>query len=162
MPEIRKAVINDVPDLLGLVEQYWAFENIAGYNPVRIAASLERLISHPHLGGGWIVHVGEKPAGYLLAVYVFSLEHFGLTAEIDEFFVLPEYRARGIGANLLRTAELTFVLAGCTNASLQLSRGNEAAREFYRRHGYSERSGYELLDKNLDGVDQPNSESAFQ
>lgn len=160
MPEIRKAVINDVPDLLGLVEQYWTFENIAGYNPVRVAALLERLISQAELGGGWIVHVSGVPAGYLLAVYVFSIEHFGLTAEIDELFVVPEYRARGIGANLLRTAEVTFVLAGCTNVSLQLSRGNEAAREFYRRHGYLERSGYELLDKNLVGVDPPNSKSA--
>jgi len=32
---------------------------------------------------------------------------------------------------------------------LQLARGNPGAREFYRRQGYSERAGYELMDKTL-------------
>lgn len=41
---------------------------------------------------GWIAMDADKPIGYLLAVYVFSLEHLGLTAEIDEFYVVPEQR----------------------------------------------------------------------
>jgi len=40
-------------------------------------------------------------------------------------------------------------------ASLNLlaaaGRGNDAARAFYRRHGYGERVGVELLDKMLTG-----------
>ena len=149
MPEIRKATVQDVPDLLILVEQYWAFESIAGFDRRRLSVQLERLVSEKHLGGGWIARNGTTPVGYLLAVYVFSLEKFGLTAELDEFFVVPQYRSQGIGASLLQTAEDTFFRAECTNASLQLSQGNNAARAFYRRHGYSQRSGYELLDKNL-------------
>jgi ribosomal protein S18 acetylase RimI-like enzyme len=89
------------------------------------------------------------PVGYLLGVYVFSLEHLGLTAEIDEFFVMPQQRGHGIGLQLLKIAEAVFVQAGCTNVSLQLSRRNDSARAFYRRQGYTERSGYELLDKML-------------
>ena len=81
------------------------------------------------------------PVGYLLAVYVFSLEHLGLTAEIDEFFVLPSARGRGIGEELLRLAEAEFVRRGCTNVSLQLGRGNDRARTFYRALGYGERDG---------------------
>jgi ribosomal protein S18 acetylase RimI-like enzyme len=50
---------------------------------------------------------------------------------------------------LLQAAEAEFLRAGCTNVSLQLGRGNEAAREFYRRNGYSDRTGFELLDKDL-------------
>ena len=88
--------------------------------------------------------------GYLLAVYVFSLEHLGLTAEIDEFFVVPARRGQGTGAALLRAAEAEFRQAGCTNVALQLSRSNDSARAFYRRYDYAERSGYELLDKMLD------------
>ena len=149
MPEICKATVQDVPDLLMLVEQYWAFESIAGYDRARLSVQLERLVSEKHLGGGWIARNGVTPVGYLLAVYVFSLEKLGLTAELDEFFVVPQYRSQGIGASLLRTAEDTFFHAGCASASLQLSHGNDAARAFYRRHGYSRRSGYELLDKKL-------------
>ena len=89
--------------------------------------------------------------GYVLAVYVFSLEHLGLTAEIDELFVLPARRGQGVGAQQLRAAEAEFVRRGCTNAALQLSRTNQPAREFYLRQAYRARSGYELLDKSLPG-----------
>jgi ribosomal protein S18 acetylase RimI-like enzyme len=101
------------------------------------------------LASGWIAFTRGQAVGYLLAVYVFSLEHLGLTAEIDEFFVLPSARGRKIGGELLRLAEAEFVRRGCTNVSLQLGRGNERARVFYRAHGYGERAGFELLDKRL-------------
>jgi ribosomal protein S18 acetylase RimI-like enzyme len=151
MVQIWPAAASDVATLIPLVAEYWRFENISGFDPERVATQLTRLLSAPKLGAGWVASVDGVVAGYLLAVYVFSLEHLGLTAEIDEFFVLPTQRGQGAGAELLRIAEAEFVRAGCTNVSLQLSRSNDAARAFYRRHAYKERSGYELLDKMLDG-----------
>lgn len=145
----RPVVAADMLYLLTLVEEYWRFEDITGFETSRVRAELERLFANPALGGGWIALADDKPAGYLLAVYVFSLEHLGLTAEIDEFFVLPSFRARGIGSGLLKMAEREFVRRKCTNVSLQISRGNDAARTFYRAHGYGERAGFELLDKML-------------
>lgn len=146
---VRPIAAGDVPALLRLVEEYWAFEDIAGFDPVPVGEQLHRLCADSRLGAGWIAHVGNRPAGYLLAVYVFSLEHLGLTAEIDEFFVLPSLRGRGAGAALLQAAESEFRRQHCTNVSLQLGRGNDPARAFYRAHGYRERPGYELLDKML-------------
>ena len=52
MPEISKATVQDVPDLLMLVEQYWAFENIAGFDRPRLSVQLERLVCEKHLGAG--------------------------------------------------------------------------------------------------------------
>jgi ribosomal protein S18 acetylase RimI-like enzyme len=149
MFQLRQATTNDIPQLLQLVADYWAFEGIAGFDPSPVSTQLTRLFSSPQLGCGWIAWSDNMMAGYLLAVYVFSLEHLGLTAEIDELFVLPEHRSSGIGEELLNTAESGFILAGCTNVSLQLSRDNNRARGFYRRHGYTERSAFELLDKSL-------------
>jgi ribosomal protein S18 acetylase RimI-like enzyme len=150
-PEIRPATPADVPALLPLVEQYWIFEDIEGFDGARVGVELARAAGNPALASAWIATARGQPAGYLLAVYVFSLEHLGITAEIDEFFVLPSARGRGIGEELLRVAEAEFVRRGCTNVSLQLSRGNERARAFYRAHGYGERAGFELLDKMLSG-----------
>jgi GNAT superfamily N-acetyltransferase len=45
-------------------------------------------------------------AGYLLAVYVFSLEHLGVTAEIDEFFVLQSRRRHGVGTEFLQDCRI--------------------------------------------------------
>ena len=149
MLQIKQATIADVPVLLSLVEGYWAFEGISGFDPRRVSEQLTRLFSEPQLGCGWVALMDGLPIGYLLAVYVFSLEHLGLTAEIDEFMVLDQHRGHGVGSALLNIAESTFTQAGCINVSLQLSRHNDSARAFYHRQGYSERSGYELLDKSL-------------
>lgn len=149
MVEIRQATADDVPALLPLVEEYWRFEDISGFGSGRVAVQLERLLSEPRLGGGWIAIANGIAVGYLLAVYVFSLEHLGITAEIDEFFVAPAQRGRGLGAQLLKVAEVEFRRVGCTNISLRLSRRNDSARAFYRRHEYAEKSGYDLLEKML-------------
>lgn len=147
--EFRPVTAEDVPALLPLVEQYWLFEDIPHFDGARVGRELARTLSDPRLMSGWIARVKGDAVGYLLAVYVFSLEHVGLTAEIDEFFVLPSARSRGIGEELLRLAEAEFVRRGCRNVALQLGRGNERARVFYRTHGYGERVGYDLLDKML-------------
>ena len=147
--EIRSATRDDAPELVALVEQYWKFEAIEGFDAARIAALFERVAAQPTLGHAWIATVDGAPAGYLFAVYVFSLEYQGLTAEIDELYVMPQYRGIGLGARLLSTAEETFRQGGCTVAFLQIGRDNEAARAFYRGHGYADRAGFELVDKVL-------------
>jgi len=147
--QIRPVAAADIPVLVPLVEQYWIFEDIEGFDAARVGREIGTLLADPRLGSGWIARVKGQAVGYLLAVYVFSLEHLGLTAEIDEFFVLPSARGKKVGEELLRLAEAEFVRRDCTNVSLQLARGNERARAFYRRHGYGERAGFELLDKML-------------
>jgi ribosomal protein S18 acetylase RimI-like enzyme len=146
---VQPATRADIGDLMPLVEQYWRFEAIEGFDARRIAALLARVIAEATLGHAWIARVDGNPAGYLLAVYVFSLEHQGLTAEIDELFVLSDCRGLGVGSRLLDAAEVTFRARGCTNVALQIGRDNAEARAFYRGHGFTDRAGFELVDKML-------------
>jgi GNAT superfamily N-acetyltransferase len=147
--DVRPAARTDIPALLPLIEQYWLFEDIAGFEAARVGGVLERMLADPSRASGWIAVARGQAVGYLLAVFVYSLEHGGMTAEIDEFFMLPSARGKGIGESLLRLAEAEFARRSCTNVFLQLGRGNDRARAFYRRHGYDERAGFELLDKIL-------------
>lgn len=146
---IRRATSADIATLLPLVQAYWHFEAIDGFDPDRVGSELERLLADDRLGAVWVAFADGVTAGYLLAVQVFSLEHLGLTAEIDELFVHAGRRTSGIGRRLLQAAEAEFTARGCTNVSLQLGRGNDAGRAFYRREGYAPRAGFELLDKAL-------------
>jgi GNAT superfamily N-acetyltransferase len=146
---VRQATAQDAAALAGLVEKYWRFECIDGFDPTVVHRNLVALLDDRRAGTGWVAWDADSPVGYLLAVFVFSLENGGLTAEIDEFFVLESHRGRGIGAHLLATCERYLNEAGCTNVALQLARNNDAAREFYRRNGYAPRNGYELLEKDL-------------
>jgi GNAT superfamily N-acetyltransferase len=147
--EIHAAAPTEVEVLLPMVEQYWRFEAIEGFDAARIRSLLTRVLEDANLGRAWIATMYGEPAGYLLAVYVFSLEHQGLTAEIDEFFVVPAHRGLGLGNQMLEVAEAQFRIQGCTNVSLALGRSNEAARKFYRRHGFDGRPGFELVSKAL-------------
>ena len=146
---IREAALADVPRICELIAQYWQFEAIEGFDRQRLTVLLEQILAHRDLGIVWVAQSSDALVGYLVAVHVMSLEHKGLMAEIDEFFVVPEARAKGAGRQLLLAAERGLTQAGCVRLQLQLGVDNAAARRFYERHGYEPRDGYELMDKAL-------------
>ena len=146
---VRPAASNDIPPLLALVRRYWEFEGIADFTALRIELVLQRLLAEPRLGAIWVAESDAGLVGYLVAVLVLSVEHHGFMGEIDEFFVVPEARASGIGTQLLAAAETALATRGCVRLQLQLGAANAAARAFYQRRGYTVRAGYELLDKPL-------------
>lgn len=102
---IRAASVDDVPALVSLVQGYWEFEQIPGFDKPRVEAALCLLLADLNMAAAWVALADSAFVGYLLAVYVFSLEHLGLTAEIDEFYVLPAHRHSGVGTALLQSAE---------------------------------------------------------
>lgn len=55
---------------------------------------------------------------------------------IPYLFVVPDRRDEGIGAELLDAAETRLVEGGADAVSLDVMADNDAARRFYRRHGY--------------------------
>lgn len=146
---VRPAVPADIPRLLVLIQRYWDFEAIAGFNAQRIELLLRQLLGTPALGAAWVAEVQAQLAGYVIAVRVLSLEHQGLIGEIDEFFVLPEARSLGVGTALLVALETALTASGCVRLELQLGVANSKARAFYQRQGFTGRDGYQLLDKAL-------------
>jgi GNAT superfamily N-acetyltransferase len=146
--EIRLAAVGDAAAIAALVERYWVFESIGGFDQPRIEARLSDLLSQPERGACWVAEGEGRLCGYLLAVFMFSLEHGGLMAEIDELFVSPEMRSAGVGTLLVAAAERDLAGRGLVRLQLQLAADNERARLFYERLGFLPRA-YELLDKPL-------------
>jgi ribosomal protein S18 acetylase RimI-like enzyme len=146
---VRCALASDVPQLLALVRRYWQFEALGTFDALRLEVLLQELTGSDARGQIWVAERAGTLCGYLVLVYVVSLEHQGLMAEIDELFVLSEARGAGLGSALLAAAEAALKHAGCVRLQLQLAVDNEAARAFYARRGYQARSGYRLLDKPL-------------
>ena len=56
---------------------------------------------------------------------------------VRNVYVDPEYRGRGIGGDLLEAAETALADAGATVVALEAMAGNDRARGFYRRRGYT-------------------------
>ena len=139
----------DVAGVTALVERYWEFESIEGFDGPRIDALLRGLLSQPQRGACWVADVEGRLKGYVLASFMFSLEHGGLMAEIDEVFVTQEMRSTGLGSLLVAQVERELAQQGLVRLQLQLGVGNHRARAFYERRGFRRRAGYELLDKPL-------------
>ncbi len=57
---------------------------------------------------------------------------------LSNIYVRPAYRGRGIGTALLEAAEDSLAERGVDTMLLEVMAENEAARRFYRRHGYDE------------------------
>lgn len=145
----RSATAADGAGIALLVERYWSFEHIGGFDRGRVTVLLEDFLSHPDLGSCWVVERQQQLCGYLLAVFTFSLEHGGRMAELDELFVTPELRSAGVGSLLMAAAERDMAQRGVVRIQLQLGTDNRRGRLFYERQGYRSRAGYELLDKPL-------------
>ena len=146
---IRPAHSGDIGGLSGLVRAYWQFEGIAGFDTRTVVRLLREVLDLPHRGSIVVADRTGTLVGYFLVVYVFSLEHKGMTAEIDELFVSESCRGAGVGRQLLAFAERTALDSGCTVAALRLGRSNEAGNKFYVRAGYTPRSEFGLLEKRL-------------
>lgn len=153
---IRQARPDDALALCALIREYWEFEGIPHFDNARVASLLHNALAP---GGGacaWLAEDAEgQSLGYLLAVTQFSLEYGGMTAEIDELYLRQAVRGTGLGVALLKTAEESLRALGVCCLQLQLAANNLEAREFYRRHAFTRRAGYELWDKRLAPLTPP-------
>jgi len=147
--KVLRAQLSDVARIASLVERYWEFEKLSGFDLRRTEGHLASLLSLPERGGCWIAECSDAIAGYLIAVYVFSLEHGGMMAEIDELFVSTEFRSAGTGTALLLKFEDEMRSLDIVQVQLQVGITNAHAHRFYERHRYALRSGFALLEKPL-------------
>jgi len=79
----------------------------------------------------WVVTDGPDPIGLL----AFSVD--APSAKLEELYVAPSSRGRGVGRVVLSTAEALIARAGGRRASLHVFAANERAVHFYERCGWT-------------------------
>jgi GNAT superfamily N-acetyltransferase len=82
---------------------------------------------------------GEPIVGLALVTLRTNVWFDRPVALVDEFYVIPDLRGRGIGALLIATVETTCRDQGVAQVEINVDEGDLDARRFYERHGY--RSG---------------------
>jgi len=82
---------------------------------------------------GLIFECEGKAAGYALLVKTWSQEAGGLTVWIDELYVLPEFRGRGIGRRFFTELE---TIAPAVRYRLEIEPDNVRAEALYRSVGF--------------------------
>ena len=87
----------------------------------------------------WIVNVGNAPAGFIMVRAVAD------EAEILTLAVSPEYRRKGLAAELIREAGAALTAGNTAQFFLEVAADNTAALGLYAREGFAvcgRRTGY--------------------
>ena len=98
----------------------------------RCAATGQLLVARPPVGDGERRIVGFVMFDTRTDQYEVDRRR-GL---VENLYVVPNRRGEGIGSALLARAERRLRETGVDAISLEAMADNEAARRFYRRHGY--------------------------
>jgi len=79
----------------------------------------------------------EKRCGVIRAFLIVTYRQGSLTCNIETIDVNPDFKNRGIGLKLLKAAEIDMKRRGMRWSQLEVSEGNEAAVNVYRKAGYT-------------------------
>jgi len=126
----------DIAWLLPVVRAFHADEGIA-WDEVRVLSAFDALLSHPQHGRMMLLERGGERVGYFVVGFCFSLEFGGRFGLLDELYVLPAHRGGGVGKRALDEVESLCVAQGLGCVRLEVSDGNDLAREIYLRRGYT-------------------------
>jgi len=141
MTDLRPATSADLEAVLALHRAFFA-EDGYPFQEEESRANLERLLGDPGLGRLWVMDDGGEVVGYLLLAFGFSLEFRGRDAFIDELYVAPACRGRGLGKRALALAAEACRELGVRALHLEVERYKESAQELYRRAGFVDHDRY--------------------
>ena len=145
--EIRPCKLRDLAGISLLAQAYWKFEGVSGFQAAKYKKLLSKILRNPSLGKVWVAAEGNRLIGYLVMVFLISLEYGGISSEIDELYVDRRNRGRGVGLALLKAAISRQGCRGATAISLRVGKSNAAGIRFYRRLGFRRRAGFLVMDR---------------
>lgn len=132
---IETARSEDLPEILQLLRTQLAEHDIA-----LTSQALERatrgLIEDHSLGRILTVRLDGEIVGVAVISFLWTLEHGGPAAWLDEVYVAPASRGHGIGQQLIEAAMQVARESGCIALDLEVDAGHEAAERLYERMGF--------------------------
>ncbi|KAM9313160.1 thialysine N-epsilon-acetyltransferase [Gastrophryne carolinensis] len=90
---------------------------------------------------------GPRLVGYALSHYIYSTWK-GRALHLEDLYVMPQYRGRGIGSKLLNAVAELCLSLGCSRLQLAVLDWNVPAISFYRSrgaHDLSEEEGWRMF-----------------
>ncbi|SFF33838.1 Ribosomal protein S18 acetylase RimI [Fontimonas thermophila] len=132
---IRPARPQDVPTILALIRALAEYEKLLHEVTATEAALHAGLFGpRPH-AEAVLAWDGDEAAGFALYFHSFSTFLARPGIYLEDLFVRPEYRGRGIGKALLAEVARVAVARGCGRLEWAVLDWNAPAIAFYRRFG---------------------------
>jgi GNAT superfamily N-acetyltransferase len=133
-PDPRLGVTADAAVLAQLLDEFNSEFGVATPGVCILTTRLTALLGRPDVIA---LLAGEPAVGLALLTLRPNVWYDGPVALLDELYVVPHQRNRGIGSALLAAAERTVRDRGCELLEINVDGQDVDARRFYERHGYS-------------------------
>jgi GNAT superfamily N-acetyltransferase len=132
---IRTASVHDVPLILSFIKGLAEYERLSHEVTVTEASLRETLFGPNPAAEVIIAYSGDRPAGFALFFHNYSTFLGQKGIYLEDLFVLPEERGRGIGKALLAHLAKLAEERHCGRLEWAVLDWNEPAINFYKSLG---------------------------
>ena len=132
---IRAATAGDRDVLVGLLAAQLD-EHAITLPSAGIAVAVDGLLADPSRGRLLVATVEGRPVGVAALSFVWPIEHGGRSAWLEELYVEPAHRGRGVGRALLRAALEAAASGGAVAVDLEVDAGHARAARLYESEGF--------------------------
>ena len=137
MPTFQPATLADIASVLPMMREFYEFEALP-YDEQRATSLLTQLINDPRNGRLLLIDDAGQVAGYIIVAFGFSVEFGGRDALLDELYVRPDFRGRGLGSEAIAFAISLCKAEGIEALHLEADHFNTRAHDLYLRLGFKD------------------------
>lgn len=137
MTAIRKITSEDRDFFIAASKAFYASAAVAHDVPASYhLTTFEELMNSEVYQSGYILEVDGVSAGYALVSKTFSREAGGTVWWLEELYILPEYRGKGLGRSYFDFIEKAAAENGVRRLRLEVEPDNTRAAKLYSALGY--------------------------
>ena len=153
-PAVRlvPATERDVPLILQLITELAAYEKLAHHVVATEAALRQTLFGERPAAEVVIACAGEEPIGFALWFYNYSTFLAKPGLYLEDLFVRPEWRGRGVGKALLTHLARIAIERGCGRMEWSVLDWNAPAIGFYASLGARAVDGWSVFRLDAAGI----------
>jgi len=140
---VRQAVLSDLEELSGLFDEYRQFQKQPSDRDAA-RAFLKARFDHGE-SVLFIAHDAGAPVGFAQLYPSFSSVSLARVFVLNDLFVNPAGRRRGVAAGLLAAVEAHAWALGAARVTLNVARDNEVAQQLYEACGWKRDEQFDMF-----------------
>ena len=145
---MRPATFSDIPALIDLMTEFYAESGYALDCPLATTA-FTTLLADQRLGYVWLIQAESAVVGHVVVTLKFAMEYGGMVACIDDLYVVPAARNKGLSTAALLHIREVCERTGIRAITVEVGADNGPAQAAYRRVGFLEAANRQLLSLEL-------------
>lgn len=132
---IARATLDDLDDVLPLLAAQLT-EHGMPQEGGTLRAAVTGLLEDPARGAMFVAREAKRIVGVASLAFTWTLEHGGRVVWLEELYVVPAMRGKGVGTALLVAALAWARESGCRAVDLEVDAEHARAESLYRRHAF--------------------------